>query len=369
MKFLSKKILLTVLCGCTFITTPHNMFSQVTGGRHIFEFLNLSNSPYVVGAGGIIPASDATDVSLMLQNPSLIRPKMHNQLAVSYNFYFADIAVQNLSYSYYLPQHKTNYGISIQHVNYGQFIQTDVFGNEMGQIRANDFLLNLSASRAYKNNWRYGVNLKWVHSGLGHTSAMGILGDVGVSYINEEKQLTFGFVAKNMGVVVKKYNPSQPSEPLPFDLQIGVMKGLANVPLKVYASAHHLYKWDIRYNDPANIKVDLFGNTVEDPNKKYTIDKLFRHINLGAELTFAQVVRLNIGFNHLRRSELGYDQVRGLSGFSAGIQVDLKKLQVGMSHSYFGNGMAFNEIGFRLPLNKLIKTKGALEKAGWNEIY
>lgn len=358
------------MCGILILSTPHKMFSQVTGGRHIFEFLNLSNSPYLSAAGGILPASDAENVSLMLQNPSLVRPKMHNQLSLSNNFYFAGISVQNLSYSFYHSKHATNYGISIQNVNYGKFVQTDVFGNELGSISANDFLLNLSISREYKQNWRYGVNLKWVYSNMGNTHAMGLLTDVGISYINTEKLFTFGVVAKNMGVTLKRYNTNLPKEPLPFDLQIGVMKGLANMPLKVFASAHHLYKWDIRYHDPSDIKVDLFGNPIEDPNKKHTLDKFFRHINLGAELTLGKVVKFNMGFNHLRRSELGYDKVKGLSGFSAGLDIDLKRIHVGMSHSYFGNGMAFNELGIRVPLNKWIKVKTAPEeKSMWNEMY
>lgn len=345
------------------------MFSQVTGGRHIFEFLNLSNSPYVAGSGGILAATDAKNVSVMLQNPSLVRPQMHNQISVSYNAYFAGISIQNLAYSFYYPKHKTNYGISFQNVSYGQFTHTDIYGNELGGISANDFLLNLSASRAYNENWRYGINLKWVSSSLGHTQAMGLLTDVGISYLNEEKLLTFGIVAKNMGVTLKKYHQNLPSEPMPFDLQIGVMKGLKNVPLKFFVTAHHLYKWDIRYNDPSNIKVDLFGNPTADPDKKYTIDKFFRHLNIGAELTLGKILHFNIGFNHLRRSELGFENAKGLSGISVGLDVDLKKVNIGLSHSYFGNGIAFNEFGVRLPLNKLIKAKGGLEKAGWNQTY
>jgi len=362
---------ISIICisGSLLCSLPLVSYSQVTGGRHIFEFLNLSNSPYVAGAGGILPASDALNVSLMLQNPSLIRPQMHNQLALSYNSYFADIAVQNLSYTYYHPKHKINYGLSLQNVAYGQFTQTDVYGNVLGKTKANDFLLTFSASRAYTERWRYGVNIKWVSSQLGSTQAIGILADVGVSYFDKENLFTFGMVAKNMGVTLKNYNAQVGNEPLPFDLQIGVMKGLQNIPLKFFANVHHLYKWDIRFNDPSMIKKDLFGQPLQDPDKKYTIDKLFRHINLGAELTLGKIIKVNIGFNHLRRSELGYNDAKGLSGMSAGMDIDLKKIYIGLSHSYFGNGMAYNEFGIRLPLNKIIKTKGSLQKAGWNEDY
>src|SRR5690606_40527087 len=56
------------------------------------------------------------------------------------------------------------------------------------------------------------------------------------------------------------------------------------------AVAHHLYEWDIRFNDPALIARDLNDNPVEDVDAPHFADKLFRHFNFGAELTLARRV-------------------------------------------------------------------------------
>lgn len=344
--------------------------AQVTGGRTSFPFLIVSNSPHVTSMGSIVPASYDRDISLMLQNPALLNNKMHNQLALSYNRYVADISLMNLAYGYYAKNLDTDFGLSIQSVQYGKMIETDIYGNELGDMRASDLSINLSAARSYGRHWRYGVNLKMANSALAHSSAFAMLADVGIAYTDTSKLLSFGAVAKNMGLTLKKYNPGLPAEPLPFDLQIGVMKGLKNIPLRVFVVAHHLYEWDIRFNDPALIGTDLSGQPVEDVNAPKFADKLFRHFNFGTELTLAKRVTATLAYSHLRRSELGFKNSRGMAGFSFGLSVDLKKIYLQYGRSNYGNGIAYNEFGLILPLNKVIKTKPKFsERTGWNDVY
>jgi len=344
--------------------------AQITGGRTSFPFLLVSNSPHVSAMGSLAPASYDRDISLMLQNPALLNPKMHNQLSLAYNLYVADIGLINLAYGYFVPKWQTNFGLSIQSVQYGKMIETDIYGNNLGDARASDLSVNLSASRSYGSHWRYGVNLKLANSSLVHSSAFAVLTDVGVVYEDTNQLFTLGIVAKNMGFTVKKYNPSGKAEPLPFDLQIGVMKGLKNIPLRMFAVAHHLYEWDVRFNDPALIETDLNGNPTEDVDAPHFADKLFRHFNFGAEFTIAKRITATLGYSHLRRSELGYNKARGMAGFSFGCTIDLKKIYIQYGRSNYGNGIAYNEFGIILPLNKVIKTAPKFsERTGWNSVY
>src|SRR6218665_2756963 len=155
---------------------------QVTGGQDAFEYLRMSNSPHVSALGGYVPASPDKDVAFTLQNPGLLNPSFHNQLSVNYNIYYAGIGIANLQYAYHVEPLKTDFSFGLQYLNYGSFQHTDIQGNNLGDISAADYSINLSASRKYLERWRYGATLKWAHSSLGDRSAMAVLADVGIVY-------------------------------------------------------------------------------------------------------------------------------------------------------------------------------------------
>lgn len=343
--------------------------AQVIGGTHAMEFLNLSNSAHTSALGGFTPAMPTQDVSLAWQNPALYRPGLHNQLAFNYNAYFADIKIINLQYAYYVPKLETTFGGGVQSVNYGSFQAADIYGTGMGVVRANDLVVNLSAARSYGPHWRYGVTLKYANSILADRSAGAFLSDVGIVYHDTANRFTFGLNARNIGIVTKRYNPNNTAEPLPFDLNIGITKGLKNVPLTFFLVAHHLYKWDIRYDNPADKRSNVFTTDTSTTEKSHFADKAFRHINLGAELLLGKRLGVMIAYNHLRRSELSTMEAKGMAGFSFGGSLYLNKLQVHYGRSIMATAGAYNEFGFTLSLDKLMGL-GKKEKTWhWNNEY
>lgn len=82
--------------------------------------------------------------------------------------------------------------------------------------------------------------------------------------------------------------------------------------------AHHLYKWDIRYDNPAD-QVDntlLFNDNTQDTKKKtYFADKLFRHFVFALDLQLGKRLEISMGYNHLRRSELALTEKKGYQDF------------------------------------------------------
>jgi len=345
--------------------------AQVTGGQNAFEYLRMSNNPHVTALGGYVPASvDKTDVSFTLQNPSLLNPAMHNELAVNYNIYYAGIGIANLQYGYHVAPLETDFGFGVQYLNYGSFANTDAQGNNLGNIRATDYSLNFSASRKYLERWRYGATMKWAHSFLGDRSGMAVLADVGISYEDTANKWSVGIVAKNMGIMLKQYNPENNMEPMPFDLQIGVSKQLKNVPLRLYLIGHHLYEWDVYYNNPADkVNNTLFQNNADTTEGKHIADKIFRHLNFGAELILAKRVTVSAAYNNMRRGELGVPDVTGMAGFSFGVGIDLNKMTVRYARSYYGSAGAYNELGLSFRLNKFFNIGKKTEPWGWNKTY
>lgn len=345
--------------------------AQVTGGRFVMEFLRMPNSPHISALGGMNVANPEPDIALAFQNPSLMRPGLHNQLALGYNGYYAGINVMNLNYGYNVAKLNTAFLFGIQYLNYGSFEQTDNIGNQFGTFKASDYAITLGASRQYKERWRYGAALKWAHSSLYDKTAAAVLADIGVSYYDTASLITVGAVAKNIGFTVKRYNPDKSSEPLPFDLQLGLSKAFAHLPLRLMVTAHHLYEWDVRYNNPEDVEsTSLFGtaDTTQD-NKSYFGDKLFRHLTFAAELTFGKRLAVTVGYNHLRRGELKIKDKPGLAGFSFGASVYLNKFQVHYARSYYHVAGAYNEIGLNFAMNKLFNIGKTGDKINWNADY
>ena len=345
--------------------------AQVVGGRFAMEYLRLPNSPHISALGGINISNPEPDIAFALQNPSLMRPGLHNQLSLNYNNYYAGINIMNLNYGYHAQKINTSFALGIQYLNYGNFEQTDNIGNQFGSFRANDYAITFGASREYKEKWRYGASLKWAHSSLFDKKASALLTDVGVVYNDTSTLWTFSAVAKNMGFMVKKYNPSNSAEPLPFDLQLGVSKRFAHLPLRLMATVHHLYEWDIRYNNPADHESNnLFGTPdSSELNKSYFGDKLFRHFIFGAEITLSKRLAIIAGYNHLRRREMMIKDKPALAGFSFGASLYLNKVQVHYGRSFYHVAGAYNEIGFNFAMNKLFGIGQTGDKINWNANY
>lgn len=356
--------------GLALLGLVHSSQAQVVGGQRSMEFLRLPNAPHITALGGINVSSADRDISFAIQNPSLMRPGLHNNLGLNYNLYYSGIGNANLAYGYHVPKINTSFVGGIQYINYGNFIQTDNIGNEIGTFKANDFVLNIGASRQYKEHWRYGIMLKWANSSLNDKKASALLSDVGITYYDTSSLITVGVVAKNMGITVNKFNPDNPAEPLPFDLQLGISKRFKYVPLRLMATVHHLYQWDVRYNDPSTIdNNNIFGQEEPEKEKSYFADKLFRHFIFGAEIIVGKRILITASYNHLRRGELAIKDKTGLAGFSFGGSIKLNKFDIYYARSYYHIAGAYNEFGLNMSLNKLFGIGKLGDNINWSATY
>jgi hypothetical protein len=353
-----------LLCGFT-------SFGQVNGGQFAFEFLRLSNSPHVSAMGGLNVAHPGDDISLAFQNPALMRAGLHNQLQLNYNGLYAGISSSNLNYGYHAEKINTSFYGGVQYLNYGTFKQTTVTGTEEGDFKSADYAVTLGAARSYGEHWRYGAGLKFAHSSLYTQRATAAVMDVGINYYDTTSLWDIGVVAKNMGVMLDRYMEADPAEPIPFDLQMGVSKRFKHLPLRLFTTVHHLYEWNIRYDNPDDINSSSFLSS-SDTNQKvksYFSDKLFRHFIFGAELTLGKRIVVTGSYNVLRRKELALQTLKGIAGFSFGASVNLNKFVVQYGRSYYHIAGPYNEIGITMRMNKLFGLGPAGEKIRWNKEY
>lgn len=365
-----RKQTFTTLCiyliFCIFMHPLKQIHAQVSGGQNAFSYLQLPFGAHVSGLGGITPTFIEKQNEMVRQNPALLQKYHHNQLTITYSQWAGSIKNTNLQYSYHLPKMATNFSLGLQYLDYGLMNETNLYGEILGQFRPHDYAIYLSASRNYLKRWHYGATLKWGFSNLGNQAAIATLLDVGINYHSEDTLWQIGIVAKNMGFTLKKYASHQRAEPLPFDLQIGIAKRLENLPLTIFASAHHLYSWDIRYNNPAD-KIDNIFEEEPQKEKTYFADKLFRHLNFGAQLHIGQRIHLNVGYSHLRRSELANEYAMGLSGFSLGLNIRLHKFHLGYALATHSIAGPIHEFGLNIKLSDYFSLGSKTQSWYWQQ--
>ncbi|NCU05811.1 MAG: type IX secretion system protein PorQ [Chitinophagaceae bacterium] len=338
------------------------LFAQTLGGRAAYNFLKFPASPQAAALGGINLTNESKDISLAFANPAQLDSVMHTQMAANFNALYAGVKNVHWMLGFRNKKLQTNFAAGIMYFDYGTTQQTDAAGNIEALYRPRDFVLQIQASREYLNRWKYGVSVKYLASNYGIYRSSAIAADVGVLYRDTANLLQASIVAVNMGGQLKRYNPAEPEE-LPFDLQAGISKRLAKAPIRFSATAHHLHRFDILYNDTMFNNSNGFENA---STKKITFDKLFQHFIFSTQILVGERVELTAAYNILRAKELKVSTGgNGLTGFSLGVGVLFSKLQLRYSRSYFQNSTAYNQLGLTMQLNQYFGLGNWGEKAGW----
>ena len=102
---------------------PIGLFAQ-SGGNNTFEFLNLVGPARTASLGGNSIATYGDDVTLAIQNPSVLNPSMTKQLSISYVGYVADIKFGDVMYAQDVANVGT-FSANLHFINYGDFDLTN----------------------------------------------------------------------------------------------------------------------------------------------------------------------------------------------------------------------------------------------------
>lgn len=301
------------------------------GGSQMFTFLNTAPSGYSHSLGGIMISKAGSDISVALQNPAALNEQTRQATLFSYGFNTAGISTGYVAYGAYFKKRDIDFHTGLQFANYGEFIAADEWGNLNGTFKAADYALVLGATKHLNENFHIGVNTKVVYSKLENYFATGLAWDIGGIYEMKEKQASLGLSIKNLGFVIKSY--AHNGGVMPFDLQLGFSKKLKYIPFRYHITGHHLYKWNVRYNDPALVIQNGLGEEAEPSKISVFADNLFRHLIFGGEFLFGKKENLKVRFayNHMLRRELSVNNLRTITGFSGGAEFKVKQLFVGYS--------------------------------------
>jgi len=342
--------LLLILISCV------ELSAQI-GGKHSFEFLNLTQSSRVTALGGALISVIDNDINLGYANPASLNKEMHFEISFNHNFHFADISHGFAVGGYYHEKSKTTFQLGFNYVNYGNFTRADILGNINGEFSSGESAITIGAGRLINERIRAGVNIKYINSSFDIFRASGVAADIGLSYKNPESNVTVALVARQIGTTLSSYTGQ--TESLPFDLQLGVSKRFKYLPFRFSATAHHLHQWTLRLDeadqsDPINF---LGGETVQQSPISKGLDNLFRHFVFNGEFLIGEQeqFKLRIGYNHMRRKELSVSEFRSLGGLSFGIGFKISKFRLDYGLGYYHLAGAVNHLSFSLNLASFTK--------------
>ena len=314
-----------------------SFFFRVTGqigGTHTFEFLNLNTSPRIIALGGYLTSVIDDDVNNGVYNPSLINKSMLNNFALNYTNYYTDIAYGDAVYCFNLGNQ--SFLSSIKFVDYGQFIETNELGNEIGTFSAGEYVMSVGTSRIIDSLFRVGVNTKFAYSSLYELSSVGLLLDFGVTYIHPHRDLTASIVVNNLGYQIIPYYEGE-RESLPLEILIGISNRLAHMPLRWHLTFQHLETPDLGFENT--------NNTILYQNYDNFGYDILKHLVLGAEFLIHKNASVFIGYNNRRRYEMIIQDRKGVVGFSAGVSFKINRFHFNYARTSNHLSGAFNTFG------------------------
>jgi hypothetical protein len=312
---------------------------QTLGGTSVFNFLRLPATPQLTALGGMNVSTQTNDIGVATGNPALLRPSMHTQLNAVFEAFAGTVRNYHVVSGYYLQKPAIMLSLGVDYFNYGATPQTDAAGNILGEFRPNDYVVHVTASRKYGDSWNYGASLKFIQSNYGAYRSSGVALDAGVTWSDTALLMQAGLVLKNMGLQFRAYDGGSRDD-LPFDVQAGISKKLAHAPLQFSLTLHHLHSFDIRYNDTA------FNNENGYNTRSSFGDKLFSHAVFAAQLFLSEKIEISAGYNYLRRKELNTGNTgNGLNGFSMGVGILIKKIQIRYARTYYQSNRVNNQFG------------------------
>lgn len=323
--------------------------SAQPGGRHSYEFLTLVMSPRVAAMGGELLAIPDGDINVGLWNPSVLNDESTGQLSMNYVNYFDDINYGQAAYGRKIEHGYLSFGA--RYVNYGTFVETDEFGNIIGEFTGSDVALTAGYGRWLDSSWSIGANFKLIGSSLANYGSIGFATDYAITWHAKESNLNASLVVANVGAQIATYTRS-PREPLPFEIKMALSGKPEHAPIRWHITAEHLEQLDLTFEDPNAPSTDpLTGDPIDNSNSLGK--KIISHFVLGAELFPGKSFNLRAGYNFRRSQEMSLATRRSGAGFSWGFGLRLRSFRIDYAMATYHVSGASHHFGISTDLNKL----------------
>lgn len=315
-----------------FVLVPSSLFAQPGADLTSFGVLRLEPSARSAALGGAYTAVADGDVNALFFNPAIPDSATSRRATFSYLNHLADLNVGSVAYSHTLPAHGTTISGGLRFAHWGSFEGRDRYGNPTGEFGAGDAVLTVGGSRAYGDRIRYGASLHLMHARIEAAEASALAIDVGGLYRLPRQQIALGATLRNLGMTVDGYAGTR--EQLPLDLQVGLTKRLAHLPLLLTATAYDL----------TNLSEGIRGGG--------TLDHVLGHFTFGAELQPGDVLLVRVGYNHRRSRELALTDRFDFAGVGAGFGITVNALTVDYAYNSWSSLGGLHQFSLRTDLKE-----------------
>ncbi len=334
-----------------FFFVAGNSFAQ-SGGTDAYQILNTSFSARLAVLNQPASVYDS-DVNMGLFNPAMLNDKMYHKVAFNIVDYYSD--VKFASACYVMPVKDIGLmSISFSSINYGDFDLTDELANEIGTFSANEQLISLGFGKQIFENINVGLNMKTLFSNLESYSSIAVSSDLALAYVNPDNNLAFSVLARNIGRQITSYTDQK--ENLPFQLDLGVSKSLDHLPFRFVLGYKNLQNFDLTYQNEFSTTL-LNEDGIEESTDNNFGSKLFRHFDVGGELTLGKRLDIRFGYNAQRRSELKLTSNSRLVGFSWGLGLKISHFYLNYGRSTYHLYGSPNYFSITTDISKLYSRK------------
>ena len=274
-----------------------------------YNFLRLPVSAHAAALGGENITIIEDDPALMFSNPALAASVNDKTIGLSYMNYMDGVNYMSASFNKILKEKATLAG-GIQYVNYGKMKQTDENNVQSGEFSASDIAIDAIFSYQLSERIVGGITAKFIMSYIGSYSSMAVGIDLGVNYYDPDREWSISAVAKNLGGEVKAYD--EEFGKMPLDLQVGVSKNFAALPVRLSATLVDLTHYNYSFKN---------------------------HIILGADVLLSQSLWIGAGYNFRRVEEMkisdGESESSHGAGLSFGAGLNLERFKLNVAYGKY----------------------------------
>lgn len=249
------------------------------------------------------------DPALMFSNPALAASVSDMTVGLNYMNYMKGANYMGASFTKAIKEKATIAG-GIQYMNYGKMKEVDENNVQTGEFSASEIAIQGIFSYELARNLVGGITAKFITSYIGNYNSMAVGVDLGLNWYEPETEWSVSAVAKNLGGQVKAYE--EDFGKMPFDLQLGVSKTFAALPVRLSLTLVDLTHYNYRF---------------------------INHLNLGAEVLLSQNIWIGAGYNFRKAEEMkigtGDDESAHGAGFSIGAGVNLERFRLNLAYGKY----------------------------------
>lgn len=316
------------------LSFSHTLYAQ-RAGQYTLSVLDMTTVGRTAGLGMDYLAFYGDDLTVGIDNPSLLRSTMGKTGVLSVVPLFDGGSVGSLTYAHNFKRIGT-VSFGFHFAGYGRFQGYDDEDVYQGDFTAGDYGLCIGWGIWLDSNFSVGANFKPVLSQYERYTAFAVAFDVAGSYTSDSRAFVATLMARNIGAQIVSFD--QVAEQIPFELSAEVSYKLQKAPFRLFFAATELQRWNLRYDDPLNptSHTDPFtGEVTKESWFAGMFDNLMRHTLFGVEVNLGTALFARVGYSWRQMAEMRAVDAFNLSGFSFGVGIHTRRFEFSYArHNY-----------------------------------